>query len=285
MTWILDLDGVVWLADRPIPGAADAVAQLREWGERVVFVTNNSSRVIDDYRDQLTRMGIPTTKDELLTSAQAAASMLEPGSSALVCGGPGVDEALTARGVETVTEGKADAVVVGWHRDFDYSRLAAATTCVLGGARLIGTNDDATYPTGQGPIPGAGSILAAVAYASGTTPTVAGKPHDPVVKLLAEMADDIEVLVGDRPSTDGLLARRLGVTFGLVLTGVTRPDHGAVNPAPDVEAPDLITMVAGWAGLAGQAGVAGPGGPGPGSRPGGPGPGSRPGGPGGEQFR
>lgn len=228
------------------------MAQLRDRGERVVFVTNNSSRVVDDYRDQLARMGIPTTRDELLTSAQAAASMLEPASTALVCAGPGVDEALAVRGVKTVTEGKADAVVVGWHRDFDYSRLAAATSCVLGGARLIGTNDDATYPTSQGPIPGAGSILAAVAYASGTTPTVAGKPHDPVVKLLAELVNDIEVLVGDRPSTDGLMARRLGATFGLVLTGVTRGDHGALDPAPNVEAADLASLVACWAGVAGS---------------------------------
>lgn len=243
---MLDLDGVVWLADRPIPGAADAVAALRERGQRVVFVTNNSSRAVEDYRDQLAGMGIPTEASDVLTSAAAAASMLEPGSSALVCAGPGVEEALVARGVRTVAEGRADAVVVGLHKNFDYARLAAATSCVLGGARLIGTNDDATYPTGDGPIPGAGAILAAVAYASGATPAVAGKPHEAVAKLLFGLATDIEVLVGDRPSTDGLLARRLGAPFGLVLTGITRPGHGPLDPAPDVEAPDLATLVAGW---------------------------------------
>lgn len=222
------------------------MAELRERGKQVLFVTNNSSRLVDDYRDQLAQMGIPTAPNEVLTSAQAAASMLEPGSTALVCGGPGVDEALAIRGVKTVTEGPADTVVVGWHRNFDYARLAAATSAVLGGARLVGTNDDATYPTGDGPIPGAGSILAAVAYASGTTPEVAGKPHDPVVALIAATVSDVEVLVGDRPDTDGLLARRLGVPFGLVLTGVTKLGHGQVDPAPDVEAPDLRTLVAEW---------------------------------------
>lgn len=212
----------------------------------MVFVTNNSSREVDDYRDQLARMGIPTRRDELVTSAQAAASMLEPGSSALVCAGPGVDEALAERGVKALTEGSADAVVVGWHRNFDYSRLTAATSCVLGGARLVGTNDDATYPTADGPIPGAGSILAAVAYASGVTPVIAGKPHEPVVKLIAEVVGEVEMLVGDRPSTDGLLARRLGVPFGLVLSGITRPGHGEVDPAPAMEAADLGALVAGW---------------------------------------
>lgn len=246
MTWVLDLDGVVWLADRPIPGAAEGVAELRARGKRVLFVTNNSSRLVDDYRDQLAQMGIPTAPDELLTSAQAAASILEPGTTALVCAGPGVDEALAIRGVKTVTDGSADAVVVGWHRNFDYARLQAATSCVLGGARLVGTNDDATYPTGPGPIPGAGSILAAVAYASGATPVVAGKPNEPVVALIAANAQDVEVLVGDRPDTDGLLARRLGVPFGLVLTGVTKAGHGAIDPIPDVEAPDLLTLVKEW---------------------------------------
>ena len=85
----------------------------------------------------------------------------------------------SARGVTTVRDGPADAVVVGWHRDFDFGRLTAAFDAVHGGARLIGTNDDATYPTPQGPLPGGGSILAAVAYASGAEPTVAGKPFRP----------------------------------------------------------------------------------------------------------
>ena len=83
-----------------------------------------------------------------------------------MCAGPGVDEALRARGVTTVREGRADAVVVGWHTDFDYARLTAAFRAVHAGARLIGTNDDPTYPTPDGLLPGGGSILAAVATAA-----------------------------------------------------------------------------------------------------------------------
>ncbi|MGH9074480.1 MAG: HAD-IIA family hydrolase, partial [Acidimicrobiales bacterium] len=172
MAWVIDLDGVVWLGGRPIPGSAEAVCRLREDGHRVVFLTNNSSLRVADYRDRLAEAGVPTRDDDLLTSAQAAASLLEPGSTALVCAGPGVDEALAERGVTAVAAGPADAVVVGWHRSFDFDRLAAATTCVLGGARLVGTNDDATFPTADGPLPGAGALLAAVARASGATPTV-----------------------------------------------------------------------------------------------------------------
>jgi HAD superfamily hydrolase (TIGR01450 family) len=243
MAWILDLDGVVWLGDTSIPGAAGAVSRLRADGIRVVFLTNNSAHTVADYVARLTRMGIPVNRSDVLTSAEAATSLLEPGSTALVCAGAGVEESLARRGVRAVRSGRADAVVVGWHREFDFSRLAAAVSAVLGGARLIATNDDATFPTAHGPLPGAGSILAAVAYGSGATPTVAGKPNEPVVSLLKDRVGAIDVVVGDRPSTDGALARRLGARFALVLSGVTGPHHGHLDPPPDTEAADLSALV------------------------------------------
>lgn len=243
MTWLLDLDGVVWLADEPIPGAADAVARLRDRGERVVFITNNSSATVAEYLEKLDRCGVPTVPGDLITSAQAAAFLVEPGETALVCGGPGVEEALQQRGARTVRAGKADAVVVGWHRDFDFGRLTAAFEAVVAGARLIGTNDDATYPTPMGPLPGGGAILAAVAYAAGVEPVVAGKPFGPIVELLHERVSDPEIMVGDRPTTDGLLAHRLGIAFGLVLTGVTRADAIPTEPPVALVADDLAALV------------------------------------------
>ncbi|MBW3616008.1 MAG: HAD-IIA family hydrolase [Actinobacteria bacterium] len=243
MTWLLDLDGVVWLAEQPIPGSAEAVARLRDAGERVVFLTNNSSARVGEYLAKLERCGVPATAGDLITSAQAAATLVEPGETVLVCAGPGVAEALEARGAHPVREGKADAVVVGWHRDFDFDRLAAAFSAVHGGARLIATNDDATYPTDKGPVPGGGSIVAAVAYASGATPVVAGKPYQPIADLLRARVDDARIMVGDRPSTDGLLARRLEVPFALVETGVKLQDDGPADFEADVVAADLATLV------------------------------------------
>ena len=243
MAWLLDLDGVIWLAGLPIPGSADAVARLRERGERVCFVTNNSSQTVADQEAKLAAFGIPATGD-VLTSAMAAALLLQPGQRALVAGGPGVVEALERRRVEVVRTGDADAVVVGFHLDFDYGRLRAASDAVLHGARLIGTNDDPTYPTPEGPIPGGGAILAAVATATGVEPVVAGKPHAPMAGLVRELAGNgPHVVVGDRPSTDGLFAVTLGATFGLVLSGVTSDDDLPVTPDPDWIAPDLATMV------------------------------------------
>ena len=244
MTWLLDLDGVVWLSDDPIPGAAEAIAHLRRRGQRVVFLTNNSSATVAEYLTKLGRCGVPTDSGDLITSAQAAAQLVEPGERALVCAGPGVDEALRARGVETVRSGAADAVVVGWHRDFDFGRLTAACDAIRMGARLIGTNDDATYPTPNGPLPGGGAILAAVAYASGVTPVVAGKPFEPIVALLHERVADPTIMVGDRPTTDGLFAQRVGVPFALVLSGVTGADEVPSEPPVATVAADLAVLVA-----------------------------------------
>jgi 4-nitrophenyl phosphatase len=237
---------VVWLAEQPIPGSPEAIARLRAAGERVLFLTNNSAPTVAELQAKLANMGIDVDHDDLVTSAQAAASLVEPGSTVLLATARGVEEAMAARGVTTVREGEADAVVVGFHRDFDYERLTAAFRAVAGGARLIGTNDDSTYPTPDGQIPGGGSLLAAVAFAAGVDPVVAGKPHEPFAAMVrARLGDDLSgsVMVGDRQSTDGLLAERLGVPFVLLLSGVTGEEDVPTDPAPSRVAASLAELV------------------------------------------
>lgn len=246
MTWALDLDGVIWRGDVLLSGADEAVARLRGVGQRVVFVTNNSYHRAGATVDKLTALGVPAVADDVLTSAQAAASMLEADSTALVCAGPGVEEALVAAGVlivDLAPDTAPDAVVVGWHPEFDYEGLTRAVTAVLGGARLLATNDDATYPMASGLTPGGGALAAAVAYASGVEPEVAGKPHEPMVSLTRRRAGTVEMMVGDRPSTDGRFARRLGARFGLVLSGVTTEADLPGDPAADIVAADLAALV------------------------------------------
>lgn len=247
MPWVIDLDGVVWLVEQAIPGAADAVARLRAAGERVLFVTNNSSRPAADVAASLAAMGVPAEGD-VVTSAEAAATLLEPGERALVLGGAGVVEALAAKGVDVVVGdpgGPVDAVVVGLTRELTYDRLAAAATAVRNGARLVGTNSDATLPTPTGPLPGAGSILAAVATASGATPVVAGKPNAAMAAVVrGRLGAGDAWLAGDRPDTDGRFAAAVHARFALVLTGVTTAEDLPVEPVPDLVAPDLAAAVA-----------------------------------------
>ena len=226
---LCDLDGVVWLAHEPIDGSAQAVERLRAYGHRVLFVTNNSSATVADQEAALLAVGIPAVGD-VITSAMAGAHLLSAGERVLMCGGPGLAEAIAKVGAISVShddvEGGAqvDTVIVGFHRHFDYEIMRRASTAIRQGARLIGTNDDATYPTPNGPIPGGGSILAAISTAAGIEPIVAGKPHQAMADVVRTYEPSIgpdAVMVGDRPSTDGGFAATLGCRFALVRSGVT----------------------------------------------------------------
>jgi 4-nitrophenyl phosphatase len=242
---VIDLDGVVWRSGRPIDGADRAIAELRGRGHPILFATNNSSATRATHLSRLEAVGIDAAPEELVTSAEAAAGLVRPGSSVLVLADPGVVEALEARGARVVAEGPADAVVVGFTRSLDYAGLDRASAAVREGARLIGTNTDPTFPTPEGLIPGAGALLAAVETASRTDADVAGKPHGPMADLVRARAARIAFVVGDRASTDGLLARALGAPFGLVLSGVTRPeDVPGLDPPPDRVAETLRALVA-----------------------------------------
>jgi 4-nitrophenyl phosphatase len=251
VTIVCDLDGVIWLADRPIPGSAEAVAALRAAGHRFLFVTNNSFSTARDVEAKLVSFGIPADGD-VVTSGRAAATLVAPGERVLLCAGPGAAEELTAAGAVLVDGASAegeepvDSVIVGFHRSFDYEEMRRAATAVRGGARLLATNDDATYPTPDGPIPGGGAILAGIATAAGQRPLVAGKPYEPMAALVRSLVPDAitdVVMVGDRLDTDGRFAATIGCRFALVLTGVTTAAEVPTDPAPAFVASDLAALV------------------------------------------
>jgi HAD superfamily hydrolase (TIGR01450 family) len=245
MLWVFDLDGVVWLSGHAIPGSADAIDRLRDSGERVVFVTNNSTPTIADYVKRLAAAGISADPGEMATSAQAAASLLEPGTRTACVGGPGVMEALAGRGVEVVTSNDdPDAVVVGRSLTLDFDELAAAASAVRGGARFIATNTDATFPTPAGLEPGAGALVAYLEVGSGRQAEAAGKPEQPIADLVRARFGQPDMVVGDRPESDGRFATRIGASFALVLTGVTSRKDLPVSPTPAIVADDLAGVVA-----------------------------------------
>lgn len=245
--WALDLDGVLWTGKIPIPGSAEAVAELRRRGHEVVFVTNNSFATIADQEAKLAGFGVDAA-GAVMNSAAAAASLIETGQRVFVLGGPGVVEATLAQGGIVIDDLSADpasveAVLVGldWH--LSYHRLRMAVQAVLAGACFIATNTDSTYPTEAGLYPGAGALVAAVAAATGVRPAVAGKPEAPMAALVRAQYGHEGVMVGDRADTDGRFASQLGYQFALVLSGVTRPEDLPTDPPADITASDLAELV------------------------------------------
>ena len=174
--------------------------------------------------------------------------MVQPGEVVLGMCGPGAREELEAAGATVVRDGPVDTVVVGFHEDFDYWRLTAGVQAISGGARFLATNEDVTYPAHDGIRPGAGSIVAALVAATGVIPVVAGKPHRPICEVVLARAAEGGIVVGDRPDTDGLLARALGWKFALVLSGVTTEADLPTDPEPDIVAIDLPSLVKGHLG-------------------------------------
>ncbi len=179
---LLDLDGVVYLGGKGIPGAPQALTEARRRGMRLAFVTNNASRSPSAIAQQLTRLGVSASPADLVTSAQAAARLiadrLPPGSAVLVAGGIGLRLALREHGLRPVSTAaeRPAAVVQGYAPDISYALLAEAAEAIRGGAWYVASNADATLPSSRGPLPGNGSLVQLIVTATGRQPVVAASP-------------------------------------------------------------------------------------------------------------
>lgn len=245
ISWAFDLDGVIWTGRQPIAGSAETVAALVEDGHRVAFVTNNSFATVAQQEAKLASFGIEA-EGRVVTSAMAGAALVEPGERVYVLGGPGVVEAVEARGavvVDGTSDNRLDAVLVGLDRNLSYERLSGAVLALHAGARFVATNTDSTYPSERGMLPGGGSIVAAVRCATGVEPIVAGKPHDPQAQLVRSLLGPDGIMIGDRPETDGRFAEAMGYRFGLVLTGVTDRSDLPIEPQPSWVDDDVARLV------------------------------------------
>ncbi len=253
---ISDMDGVLWRAYDRQPGLRDFFALLHDRDLPYVLVTNNSSHTPEEYVDKLAGMGIITTTDHVLNSAEAAANYVErrsPGARVYAMGGPGVLHALSTHGLSVTQSndvGEVDYVVVGWDRELTWQKLAAATRLIHGGAAFVGTNPDRTFPMEAGLAPGNGAQLAALQAATGVEPVIVGKPATLLYKqAMARMGTSPggTLMIGDRLDTDILGAARLGMPTALVLTGVSGRealDRSPIRPTGVYD--DLPALVDAW---------------------------------------
>lgn len=227
---LLDLDGVVYVGSGSVPHAVDALNAATAAGLPLVYVTNNASRSADVVAEHLTELGLCATPADVVTSAQAAASYLADefpsGAGVLVVGGDGLREAIVSSGLSaTPTPDEAPvAVVMGFGPDVSWRDLAGATRAVRDGARFVATNRDRTFPLPDGPAPGNGAFVQAVADASGCAPVTMGKPEPGMFQQSARARGARRPLVvGDRLDTDIEGGVRAGYSTLLVMTGVTDP--------------------------------------------------------------
>ncbi len=250
---LLDLDGVVYSGPEAIKGAPEALARAREAGLRLAFVTNNASRSPSATAEHLSRLGVPARSADVVTSAQAAATLIAkkfpPGSAVLVAGSNGLRLALRERGMRPVSlaADRPVAVVQGYAPGINYELLAEAGVAVRDGAFYVATNSDSTLPTPRGPQPGNGSLLAVIITATGVQPVVAGKPQTPLhAEAVERTGAKHPLVVGDRLDTDIEGAVRGGADSLLVLTGVSTAKDAVLAPSgqrPTYIAADLGGLV------------------------------------------
>jgi HAD superfamily hydrolase (TIGR01450 family) len=228
--YAFDLDGTVYLGDELLPRAAETIAALRAGGSRVVFVTNKPLETNAEYAAKLTRLGVPTAPEDVVTSVDSLVVYLRerhPRARLLTVAEPVVDRTLAEAGWTVVEDpAAAELVVVSFDRGFDYAKLEHAFHAVAHhGAAIVATNPDPFCPSPGGGLPDCAAMLAAVEACTGVdAEAVLGKPSEPMGRALLErLGTDpgATALVGDRLDTDVAMGQRVGMAGVLVLSGAT----------------------------------------------------------------
>lgn len=250
--FVFDLDGTVYLGESALPGSVEGIAELRRRGKRVLFVSNKPLEPRQSYAAKLTRLGIPTEPDAVITSAYVLGHHLakhQPGLRYYVIGEENLRNELRGHGLCVVEEladqdpkqvidaSGIDAVVVAFDRTLDYRKLNTAYQALMRGAHFYATNGDKTCPMPGGGIPDAGGTIAALEHMSGRKlELLAGKPSTLIMEVALErlgLPAARCMMVGDRLETDIFMGQQAGMVTAAVLTGVaTRADAQRMATPP-----------------------------------------------------
>lgn len=254
---LFDMDGVLYVGTRPLPGVQELFDYLDDSGRNWLCVTNNASMTSVEFAGKLDKMGIRVAPERILGSAEATAAWLADqvqnhgaaDGPVFVMGMEGLRSALRKHGFFLTTDPfSATWAVSGANFDLTYRDLADATLAIRNGACFVGTNPDLTFPTERGQIPGAGSILALLQAATGVQPVVIGKPNAPMFELAMRRlhaVPETTLMVGDRYDTDIAGAAALGMTTTGVLTGIsTEAEFREQNIPPDLILQGLPELLA-----------------------------------------
>ena len=237
------MDGTLYLSDRALPGAVETIATLRQRGFKVAFMSNKPLEPGSAYAAKLTRFGIPTRSEEVVTSGYVLSrhlAQIAPGARVFVMGEPPLVEEMRQAGLQlTEDSAQIDYVVAAFDRTFDHRKWNVAFQAIkFHGAHFVATNPDRTCPVEGGEIPDCAGIIAALEVTTGKqVELIAGKPSPMIIQAggaLLGVPIGQCLVVGDRLETDILMGREAGARTAVVLTGVARREHLATSPVqPD----------------------------------------------------
>ncbi len=224
---IIDMDGVLWHGDLPLPGLHKFFDVLRQRDIKFVLATNNNTQTPEGFVLKAKRLGVDIVPEQVVTASIATIHYLRlnysPGSRIYVIGEAPL-KGLIAEAAFTLAETDVAAVVATMDRQLTYEMLKRATLLIREGADFIGPNPDSSYPTQEGIVPGAGAVLAALSASSDRQPVIVGKPESSLFKISLErmqLGPEETASLGDRLNTDIAGGQRLGLKTILVLSGVS----------------------------------------------------------------
>lgn len=230
--YIFDLDGTIYLSEKLIPGAREAIEKLKGLSKKIVFLSNKPLQTREDYAAKLSRLGIPTTAEDVINSSRVMAKWLaekSPGAIIYIIGEPSLIGEMTREGFRVSEKAEEiQYVVASFDRTFDYRKLNIALQAIKKGARFVATNPDRTCPVEGGEIPDCAAMIGAVEGATGKkVETIVGKPSDIMIQVAVKtmgLRPQDCILIGDRLETDIFMGKKAGMATALVLTGVTREE-------------------------------------------------------------
>ncbi len=249
--FLLDMDGTIYLSERLFDGAAEFLRTVKALGGRWVFLTNNSSRGTEAYIAKMARLGIETSPEDFLTSADAAIRWLRSRAEErcwYVCGTDSLKRQLRAAGIRVAEDREeAEGVLLGYDTELTYRKLEDCCILLGRGVPYAATHPDMVCPTWFGSAPDCGCVTEMLRVCTGRSPRVIGKPKPDMALLAMEKfgcTREETCLMGDRVYTDIACGVNAGIDTILVLSGEgTREDVGKYGVVPTWIYPDVAAVL------------------------------------------
>ena len=228
--YLFDMDGTLYLGNRLYDFTLELLSTLRATGRQYLFMTNNSSKSVEDYVAKLGKLGIEATREDFMTSSQATAYYLHihhEGQKLYVCGTESLKAELRREGFTVTTNvQEVECIVMGFDTELTFQKLHDVSYLLLTRPDLpyIATNPDYVCPTEFGSVPDCGSVCDMIYNATKKRPVVIGKPSPLMPQLAMEklgVSKEETCVVGDRIYTDVKSGLNAGITGILVLSGET----------------------------------------------------------------